>query len=62
LAALLFLYVTAVHVVLQAEPRYAISYRPVEMLLAVSALAWAIAWLRSRLPNQLEHLEIGANG
>lgn len=39
MVALVFLYVTAVHVVLQAEPRYSIPYRPVELLLAVSALA-----------------------
>jgi hypothetical protein len=39
LVAFLFLYVTAVHVVLQAEPRYSIPYRPVELLLAVSGLA-----------------------
>jgi len=35
----LVLYVTLVHDVLQAEPRYAIPYRPEEVLLAISALA-----------------------
>jgi hypothetical protein len=45
--ALLCCYVTAVHVVLQAEPRYAVAYRPLELLLAVSALALAVdAWHR----------------
>jgi hypothetical protein len=47
-AALLFAYVTAVHVVLQAEPRYSVAYRPIELLLAVAALAMAAQWLRSR--------------
>lgn len=39
MAALFFLYITAVHVVFQAEPRYAIAYRPVEMILIAAALA-----------------------
>ena len=48
--ALLFCYLTAVHVVLQAEPRYSIPYRPIEILLAVAA-AWAIL-SRLRRPAQ----------
>jgi hypothetical protein len=47
-SALLFAYVTAIHVVLQAEPRYSVAYRPIELLLAVAALAMAAQWLRSR--------------
>ena len=44
-----FLYVTAVHVVLAAEPRYAVPYRPLEILLAVSGCALAAdAWRRRR--------------
>jgi 4-amino-4-deoxy-L-arabinose transferase-like glycosyltransferase len=39
--ALLCCYVSAVHNVLQAEPRYAVAYRPLELLLAVAALALA---------------------
>jgi hypothetical protein len=35
-------------VVLQAEPRYSVAYRPIELLLAVAALAMAAQWLRSR--------------
>jgi 4-amino-4-deoxy-L-arabinose transferase-like glycosyltransferase len=47
--ALLCCYVTAVHTVLQAEPRYAIAYRPLELLLAVSAFAFAArAWAARR--------------
>ena len=47
--ALLCCYVTAVHTVLQAEPRYAVAYRPLELLLAVSAIALAAqAWTRRR--------------
>jgi hypothetical protein len=34
------LYLTAVHVALQAEPRYSVPYRPEEIMLAVAALAW----------------------
>jgi hypothetical protein len=41
-------YVTAVHVVLQGEPRYAVAYRPIELLLAVAALAAGMQWLRQR--------------
>lgn len=37
--ALAFFYLTAVHVVFQAEPRYAIAYRPLQLALAVSGLA-----------------------
>jgi len=43
MTCLLVLYVTAVHVALQAEPRYSIPYRPEEILLAVTALAWLTA-------------------
>lgn len=35
---LLFLYLTAIHVIFQAEPRYAVAYRPVEMIAAVNGL------------------------
>lgn len=50
--AILVLYVTAVYTLLQAEPRYSIAFRPYEMLLAATALGWAVAWLRGyRQPN-----------
>jgi len=49
--ALLACYLTAVHVVLQAEPRYSVPYRPIEILLAAAA-ASAIA-TRLRRPAQL---------
>lgn len=39
LSAFLWLYVTAVHVVFQAEPRYANAYRAVEMILVATALS-----------------------
>lgn len=39
--ALSFAYFTAVHMVLQAEPRYSVPYRPIEFLLFVGALATA---------------------
>lgn len=44
--ALTMFYVTAVHLVLQAEPRFSIPYRSIELLLAVSAACWAVAWFR----------------
>jgi 4-amino-4-deoxy-L-arabinose transferase-like glycosyltransferase len=44
--ALLFCYLTAVHVVLQAEPRYSIPYRPIEILLAAAAAAAIATRLR----------------
>lgn len=46
LTALLWLYVTAVHVAFQAEPRYAIAYRAVEMMLLVTALSQLTGLLR----------------
>jgi len=47
--ALLFLYVTLLHLMFQAEPRYAIPFRPVELLLAVTAVtASAHGLLRRR--------------
>ena len=50
MTALLFLYVTAMHALLQAEPRYSIPYRPFELLLATAALAWIAGNLRKRWP------------
>jgi 4-amino-4-deoxy-L-arabinose transferase-like glycosyltransferase len=41
MVALFFVYITLIHAVLQAEPRYAVAYRPFEFLLAVSMLALA---------------------
>ncbi|HEX6834173.1 MAG TPA: hypothetical protein VF132_11620 [Rudaea sp.] len=48
MTAWMALYLTAVHVVLQGEPRYAIAYRPEEVLLAVTGAAWIVARLRDR--------------
>jgi hypothetical protein len=39
---LVFIYLTTVHVILQAEPRYSIAYRPIEFALAFGAL-WMLA-------------------
>ena len=44
MVALFFVYITALHVVLQAEPRYAIAYRPIEILM----IAGAGLWIRER--------------
>jgi hypothetical protein len=46
--SLLALYLTGVHVVLQAEPRYSIPYRPEEILLALTTIAWAADRWRGR--------------
>lgn len=58
LVAAFALYVTGLHVVLQAEPRYSIPYRPMQALLAVAGLmllqcAFRSVWtrLRSRLAS-----------
>ncbi len=40
MVALLLTYLTAVHVVLQAEPRYSIPYRPEQLLMVMSAVTW----------------------
>ena len=49
LVALFCLYVTAIHNVFQAEPRYASPYRPFELLLAMGTAVWVVAWLKSRI-------------
>ena len=49
--SLLALYLTIVHVVLQAEPRYSIPYRPEEILLAITSIVWAAdRWRTRRVP------------
>ena len=56
LVALFFVYVTLMHTALQAEPRYAIPYRPMQLLLAVTTLAVASGWLRGRIPAKKHFL------
>ena len=46
--ALFFLYVTAWHALLLALPRYAIAYRPEQIVLAIGSAAGLLAWLRQR--------------
>ncbi|WP_188794479.1 ArnT family glycosyltransferase [Dyella nitratireducens] len=50
--ALMALYVTAVYSALQAEPRYAIPFRGMEILLASGGLAQAGCWLRKTLQTR----------
>lgn len=52
LLCFLCVYLTIVHVVLQAEPRYSIPYRPEELLLAATALAWLCKEIESRWPRE----------
>lgn len=52
----LAIYLTLIHVVFQAEPRYAIAYRGLEVVLAITALALACQvigklWKEHRLPS-----------
>jgi len=46
--AMLLLYVTAIHTVLLAEPRYSVPYRPEELLMAVTAAAWLFKRIAAR--------------
>jgi len=50
-AAILVLFVTLVYSVLQSEPRYAIPFRGVEMLLAMSGIVSVAGWARARWSN-----------
>ena len=59
---LLALYVTLVHLVLQAEPRYATAYRGIETVLLVTALAYAANWLRTKLHAARSSAGAGAAG
>lgn len=52
-------YVTAIHTVLQAEPRYSIPYRPEQLLLAVHAIAWAVKWGRQKIAAKNGDASIG---
>jgi len=45
-AASLLVGVTAIHTLLQAEPRYSIPYRSFEIALAVTAMAWLVSRIR----------------
>jgi hypothetical protein len=47
-------YVTALHTILQAEPRYSIPYRPEQMILAAAMLAFLWDQVMSRIPPKLE--------
>lgn len=52
LVAGLVVYVTALHTILQAEPRYSIPYRPEQMILVAAILAFLTDRVRARIgPN-----------
>jgi hypothetical protein len=53
--SLFFFYVTGLHTVLQAEPRYSIPYRPVEILLALGFISVLIARVRRKVSEISEH-------
>lgn len=60
MAALLLIYLTAVHTVLQAEPRYSVPYRPEQMLMVVTALVWLAR--KARRPRPAHSQAIAADG
>ena len=64
IVALAFLYLTAIHVVLQADPRYATAYRPMEVLLAMCALSAVYARIESARHRSAEcrRAKVGDNG
>lgn len=57
--AVLLVYLTLVHTVLQAEPRYSIPYRPEELLMAVTAVAWLLARFSARAGKAPQPAEQG---
>jgi hypothetical protein len=61
MVALLFLYVTAAHALLQAEPRYSTPYRPFELLLCVTALATATRRILGRRIHMTQNVTDGPN-
>jgi 4-amino-4-deoxy-L-arabinose transferase-like glycosyltransferase len=50
--ALLCIYVTAIHTILQSEPRYSIPYRPFEILLFVTGVAMAWHAVQARVASR----------
>lgn len=56
-AAVAFAYFTAVHFVLQAEPRYSIPYRAIQFALVATAITWALSRLRSSSQGPIPYRE-----
>jgi hypothetical protein len=50
--ALFVAYETLIYTVLQSEPRYSIPFRPLQMMLAITALVWIRNKLRGALGNR----------
>jgi hypothetical protein len=48
LVAFSFVYLTTAHVFFQAEPRYSVAYRPLEIILFVTALSWMLVLVLGR--------------
>lgn len=55
--AALGLYLTLIHDVFQAEPRYANAYRGIELVMLVAGIHYALHWIRQRLglPDTKRH-------
>ncbi|HEY2346016.1 MAG TPA: hypothetical protein VGH80_09040 [Xanthomonadaceae bacterium] len=60
IVACLLLYLTLVHTVLQAEPRYSVPYRPEELLMSVTAATWLIARVAARFRRNRSENAAGA--
>lgn len=54
MAGLSFSYFTAVHIALQAEPRYSVPYRQIEFLLVAVTLSWMVSMLATRSPGMVK--------
>jgi 4-amino-4-deoxy-L-arabinose transferase-like glycosyltransferase len=52
--AALALYLTALHMVFQSEPRYANAYRGIEALMLATAMAWVASGLAARMRPKLQ--------
>jgi hypothetical protein len=61
MVALLFLYFTGMHTLLQAEPRYSIPYRSFELLLGMTALSAITRWGLGRRPHMTHNVTNGPN-
>jgi hypothetical protein len=57
MVAVAVLYLTAVHVVLQAEPRYAIPYRSLEIMLALGAMSYLYGRVKVRVSPAAQPVE-----
>ena len=53
--AVLGLYLTLIHDVFQAEPRYANAYRGIELVMFVAGICCALSWIRGKTSGRVTH-------